>query len=405
MSEFLRYFLLKLENSFGLIMIAVAAAAVALIISYIVCKRKHNGKYPWGKAILFLLFAGYLGVLLCATVLRSDSLYLGERNLHLFRAWREAWNQFTVNSWANLLLNIALFVPLGALLPWIWKTMRKWYVAIPTGAGVSLAIELIQLVTGRGLFDVDDLLANSLGAAIGFCLALTVLSMLREKGKRTKPTLIYGICTGILIASVMGAFPIYGLQEYGNLPSAPCFTNRTSHVSWVLQCELPAAPEQMATYKSQKRGKKDCDRFAEAYSEMVGADFSDVYYYDEAAYYYDHGEDDKYHSLHLDYIGIGYEYSWGYSSRDAREPKWIEGTREELESALKAYGIEPPDYAEFSVQENGYHRFSINQHIDGSLMTDGTLLCRYAEDCTIREIDNHLGSYTYYDLVNIISPQ
>ena len=60
------------------------------------------------------------------------------------------------------LLNIALFVPLGFLLPLLSKPFRKWYAALGAGFGVSLLIELSQFFTGRGMCDVDDLFTNTL---------------------------------------------------------------------------------------------------------------------------------------------------------------------------------------------------------------------------------------------------
>lgn len=71
----------------------------------------------------------------------------------------------------QVLFNVALFVPLGAY-------ARRWGVAVAAGFGVSLLIELTQL-TGNWflfpcayrLFDVDDLLANTVGAAFGVLLA------------------------------------------------------------------------------------------------------------------------------------------------------------------------------------------------------------------------------------------
>lgn len=186
--------------------------------------------------------------------------------------------------------------------------MRKWYFTVPAGAGISLIVELIQLTTGIGLFDVDDLLANSLETAIGFCFVVTILSLFREKGKRLKPALIYGFCGVVFLTLVVGVFPVYALQEYGNPPCAPCFTNHTNHVNWVLKCELPDVPGKIATYKTQKRSIQDCDDFAQAYSEMIDADFDEILYYDDAVYYRDPGKDGKYHSLHADYSGTGYEY-------------------------------------------------------------------------------------------------
>ena len=38
-------------------------------------------------------------------------------------------------------------------------------------------------------------------------------------------------------------------------------------------------------------------------------------------------------------------------------------------------------------------------------VVDGTLRCRYAEDGTIREVQNNLLSYTYHDNVAVISPE
>jgi len=103
-----------------------------------------------------------------ATVLRGAGLR--GSNFHLFRAWREAWNIMSFKNWANVLLNIAMFVPLGILLPWIHKLFRKWYVMLGSGFACSLAIEIFQAITGRGLFDVDDLFANTLGAIFGYGL-------------------------------------------------------------------------------------------------------------------------------------------------------------------------------------------------------------------------------------------
>jgi len=64
--------------------------------------------------------------------------------------------------------NVALFFPLGFLLPLLapWFDRRRTVVA---GLALSLAIELSQLAfPGVRRPDVNDLLANTLGAALGF---------------------------------------------------------------------------------------------------------------------------------------------------------------------------------------------------------------------------------------------
>ncbi|HEY4419937.1 MAG TPA: VanZ family protein, partial [Pseudonocardia sp.] len=81
----------------------------------------------------------------------------------------------------QVLFNVALFVPLGAYLRRYFQNrpMRhRTAAAVLTGFGVSLLIECTQL-TGNWflvpcpyrLFDVDDLLANTLGTAFGLLFA------------------------------------------------------------------------------------------------------------------------------------------------------------------------------------------------------------------------------------------
>lgn len=64
-------------------------------------------------------------------------------------------------------LNVLLFVPLGAGLPFIWKKYRVFSKTVFFGFALSLVIEMSQLFTLRAT-DVNDLITNSLGAVIGF---------------------------------------------------------------------------------------------------------------------------------------------------------------------------------------------------------------------------------------------
>jgi glycopeptide antibiotics resistance protein len=61
--------------------------------------------------------------------------------------------------------NIAWFIPIGFLLP--LSTRIKPWLAIPCGAGLSLLIEAGQYLFSVGCTDVDDLIFNTLGTAIG----------------------------------------------------------------------------------------------------------------------------------------------------------------------------------------------------------------------------------------------
>lgn len=79
--------------------------------------------------------------------------------------------------------NILLFIPLGFMLPCIWKRYEVLWKTALSGITFSLIIELSQLFSGR-VTDIDDLLMNTLGALIGwviFRLLKEHLSKLQDK--------------------------------------------------------------------------------------------------------------------------------------------------------------------------------------------------------------------------------
>lgn len=65
--------------------------------------------------------------------------------------------------------NILAFIPLGWLLPCIWKKWDQLWRTAGAGLALSLLIEVSQLLNHR-FSDVDDLILNSLGTVLGFAL-------------------------------------------------------------------------------------------------------------------------------------------------------------------------------------------------------------------------------------------
>ena len=163
MHDFVQLILHMLHQGGKLALAAGVLCALGVGIAYLLFRLKcqPGSVFPWKKALAAVALAGYLAVLLYATLLRQVGGGPGQMNLHLFLAWREAWNGFTLKLWLNVLLNIALFLPLGFLLPFLAKLFQRWYVTLSAGFGVTLAIESAQYLLGRGMFDVDDLITNT----------------------------------------------------------------------------------------------------------------------------------------------------------------------------------------------------------------------------------------------------
>ena len=402
MSEFLRYVLWELRRYSVLALLAGIFVLALFCIVRAVFRRKYGPerKFPWTKLILPLIFVGYLALVLFVTNFRTSGMHR-EVNLHLFRAWREALNNFSQHRWLNVLLNIAMFCPFGFLLPILNRKFRTWCVTIPAGFGFSLVIELLQLLFARGIFDVDDLFCNTLGGMIGFFGGMAILSCGNGKGRRWKPLLGYFCLTLISLVAVGSVFFVYHVKEFGNLPQAAAYRVNTRDTVWTLECALPEACETAAVYQTQTRSKADCDAFAEAFKRMIPTEFEDIRYYQEAAYYMDHGNGNGAHFLFVHYLDQGYEYTAIYDD----EPMWAVADRETVLKALEKYSLLIPETAEFTVEADGWHSFTVNRAVVAALLQEGVLRVRIAGDGSVREIENGLLSYTYYRDVAVISPK
>lgn len=84
------------------------------------------------------------------------------------------------------ILNIIMFMPLGFLLPLLWREYRSLSRTALTGFFFSLGIELCQLCNRR-VTDVDDLIMNTLGATAGWGIWLCFSHVFKLKyGRRNK---------------------------------------------------------------------------------------------------------------------------------------------------------------------------------------------------------------------------
>lgn len=75
----------------------------------------------------------------------------------------------------NLYGNIIGFMPFGFILGVISTRCRKhWYNAVICTYLLSYGIEMVQLITRAGSCDVDDIILNTLGGALGYMAFLFV---------------------------------------------------------------------------------------------------------------------------------------------------------------------------------------------------------------------------------------
>lgn len=73
----------------------------------------------------------------------------------------------------NLLGNIALLIPIGFLIPFIYSNIT-WKKSLILAITAGLSIEVMQVVLGVGIFDIDDIILNALGVMIGYWTFVTL---------------------------------------------------------------------------------------------------------------------------------------------------------------------------------------------------------------------------------------
>lgn len=162
----------------------VLLAAVAYLL------YKVLGKRPWSfwGAVLAL----YLSLVFSVTGLPSIQYLALDFTVNLipFSDFRDS--RFLYLS----ALNMIMTVPLGVLLPLAFQKYRRFTPTLLAGFFTSLTIEILQLFCFRAT-DIDDLILNTLGTALGFFLGKLLFARLWPRCGESKDG--YGLLTGILI--------------------------------------------------------------------------------------------------------------------------------------------------------------------------------------------------------------
>jgi glycopeptide antibiotics resistance protein len=174
---------------FNLVLIFLFALIWIGIITFLRLRKKKSFVY----LILFTIFYVYLFKVLDYTLFQFQSLLLLKYfmpNLILNgQTAEESINLIPVVSLTpqdlkTSLLNILLMIPFGFGLPFITNLRMKKIVFI--GALFSIAIELLQLITGLvakttfRIADINDVIFNTVGVAIGYILFMGFMRIYRH---------------------------------------------------------------------------------------------------------------------------------------------------------------------------------------------------------------------------------
>lgn len=93
------------------------------------------------------------------------------KEIRRFIVYREQLGFYSVL--VNVIGNIVAFAPFGFVLPIISQRNRRFLNVALLSLELTLTVETLQLLLKVGIFDVDDLLLNTVGGVLGYlCFAL-----------------------------------------------------------------------------------------------------------------------------------------------------------------------------------------------------------------------------------------
>lgn len=192
MSALMEY--LYTRGVFGAVLISAVGAGVYCAARILYLRLTHKPRERVSVELARGLLVWYLVTLVIVVWLEYLPLLIfGRLSAEDFASWTFFRGTYVNNGRAlralrgdlsalwndEFVINIALFIPYGLLLPAAFRKLRWWAVDL-IALGTTLCVELFQPFFGR-VCDVDDIIANTLGAVIGCGIAKLILTLTRKR--------------------------------------------------------------------------------------------------------------------------------------------------------------------------------------------------------------------------------
>ena len=180
--------------------VGLAIAAVLYAVWAILTKKRFPA--PMKTHILRYVFLTYLVCVLFLTLMPQAGSAQGEAKANLipFFSVIYAVNSGHTTAMYLIILNIILFVPMGVLLPCVFKKAEPFWVTALLSLGATLTIEMIQIFLPGRAFDIDDVLFNAIGAVLGYAFYAAFTRIFKQK-KRKK-------CEIAVVCAVLAILPV-----------------------------------------------------------------------------------------------------------------------------------------------------------------------------------------------------
>ena len=121
------------------------------------------------RKVSWWMFLTYLLMVLCFTIIFREEKNVAQ--ISMKPIWE--YDSLNYNQIAEAILNVLLFVPLGFLAGAAIRR-KRFLKTVGLCCGISVTIEILQLVLKKGVCNIDDVINNSAGCIVGCGLFLII---------------------------------------------------------------------------------------------------------------------------------------------------------------------------------------------------------------------------------------
>ena len=180
---------LPYRSFLGPIVVLCAIVVPCWLVFRLYRARSRAHRVSFGRELLLLTFVLYLSGLSAVTLVPSRSSRAPVEATNGFKL-RPDLSSLTCPSvppttgsggerfcMRNAAGNLALFIPLGFLIPLVWRRLRVRdgiVIAIAFSVGIELLQYLSRALGSKRLADINDVILNVLGACLGLALVAVV---------------------------------------------------------------------------------------------------------------------------------------------------------------------------------------------------------------------------------------
>lgn len=367
-------------------------------------KRFHGSRTLSVKQWFALVFlSAWLLLVLGLTTFSRGANFTGTINTSLFSGYVNAWHEWSYTELQLIIFNMLMFAPFGFLLPFLFQKGEKFRFTCLVSFLVTFFIEVLQLITGRGIFELDDLLHNLAGSIFGYFVIMFFLNSFRRKGLEWKSLIKMLALPMIFGIGICSAIVVYDNQEYGNMPIIPAERQNMSIISIENEAVFSMETGSACIYRNPRTNDSQYrETIARAIEVLTGIKFKPVRRDGRNHVYISNSSNNQ--LTVLTNTGEWNYNAWSYDTVKLTEAEALL-KRNELEVWMKQYDLLPSRMT-FSVQNDSILRWdapAINGNYPQDNFTLGSIMVAYNQNGDISSFHYNVIPHEYIKNAAVIS--